>query len=1674
MASSRSRRSQYRSRRLQLEVLEERTLLSLSSTVWTPIGPAPIEGGQTGNLPAPVSGRITGLAADPSNADVLYIAAASGGVWKTTNATSANVTWTPLTDNQATLFMGAIALAPSNPSVIYAGTGEANQGYDSYFGKGILKSTDGGNTWTLLGQSIFGQNAISAIVVSPTDPNTVYVAVDGAEVNGLANGNVGVWKSSDGGTTWTNTTSGISGVDTNFDDFSTLVINPSNPQTLYTALWSPYGTESTAEGVYKTANGGTSWQKMTGLPSGSSVGRTAVAISPSSPLNVYVLMATPAGSLFRMEKTTNGGTSWTDLTSGTPNPFASSNQGWYDITLTVDPSNASIVYAGGAAGNNSLIESTNSGTSWSDLSGNSNFNLAPHPDHHAIGFDANGKLLDGDDGGLFRLDTPTPGNYSWSDLNGNLQITQFTGIALHPTDPSIAYGGSQDNGTEKYTGSSQWNLVQFGDGGFVRVDFSNPQTVYHTFFYGNYGFLERSDDGGNTWTAKVSGINTTDPGMFYVPYVMDPSNSSRLVLGTDHVYETTNKGDSWTEISTFTFPHSSGGISSIGLAPSDPKTIYVASDGEMWVTTNHGSSWTKIANPDPSPPVGLSFVDLTDIKVDPTNSSVAYVVASNPEDYTGGPRVWKTTNAGTSWTNITGTLPDTPVTSIVVDNRTGILYVGTDQGVYDSTDGGTTWNVYETGMPNVRVVDLELNPTLNILAAGTHGRGMWEILLPSISSTDLALGATGPSTATEGADITYSVTVTNNGPADATNAVVNDPLPAGTTFVSATFSQGSASVVNGTLVIDLGTVPNGSTVTGTIVLTSEEGSIANTLQVSADQSDPNSSNNSVTVNTTVSDPAAVATGGFTVSATEGLDSGSQTVATFTDPGGAESLADYSATIAWGDNNSSAGTITYNSGTAVFTVAGDHTYAEEGTYTITVTIQHDNAPNATATSSATVVDNPPTASVSGPTSGVTFQPLSYTFTANDPTPGEQAGPFTFTITWGDGNQQTLSQVPTPQTLSHTYTTTGTYTISVTATDPDGSTGPTSTQQVQIVQAELEGGDLDVGGNSVADTFVFTPGSNPGDETITLNGASLGTFHPTGTVRVWGGSSTNKVTIKGTAGTDTFAVTLGTITFNGLPFVGTSIAAWGVNGVSGSDTLDYSGYSKRVTVSLFQGNALLTGTTTLVNTFNNITTLVGNAGLVDVLTGTNATNTWDVTGTNSGTVGSINFQGFPNLNGGTAADTFRFHDGGSLTGQVNGGTGANSLDYSLTSSAVTVNLQLLQTTLTSGGTLVNKFTSIGSLVGDSAVAETLVGPNTNQTWSILGANSGTVAGASFQAFANLTGGTGNDGFQFADGASLSGTLNGGGGSNTADYSAYSSALTVNLTTAQTRVTSTAAIVTGGLVNLQTYTGSSGGSDTLAGPNATTTWAISGSNAGTAGSTNFSGFGNLLGGTKADTFRFTPTTGQLSGNLNAGGGGDTLDYTPYSTAVTVNLKTGQATAVAGTVSQIYIVRGSTGGGDLLTAGSGNTILIGTGPNDTLVGGNGWDILLGGGANDSLVAGSARDILIGSGGGATLQGGTADDILLAGVVTYYNPSTGAINLAALQALMKEWGRTDISYAARISDLQNGGGLNGSFVLNNTTLSVHSGATDQLFNGSKGSDWFLLSPGDQDNAAAGETVTTI
>ena len=375
---------------LEMQYAPKARVLELSTTNWTSIGPSPLANTSPADPNFNVSGRIVAVAAHPTDSNTIYIAAAGGGVWRTANG---GTTWTPLTDSQVTLSMGALAISKSNPMVIYAGTGEANNSLDSNFGRGILVSSDGGTTWTLRTgpANVFSVNrmACSKIVIDPTNASVAYAAMSDAAANGIfANGITGVYKTTDGGVNWANVTA-ANGKDSLFP-WSDAAVDPNTTSTLYGAVGYLFGTANNAG--YKSIDTGGTWNVLNAAnaPVGASFGRISLAISKAGNPNVLYEAAednTATGAISRFVRSDNGGTSFTDLTAGTPNYVGSA--GWYNQTLIVDPTTSAIVYVAGQAGANSILRSVNSGVNWTGIGngGAPNF-TSPHPDHHGADFDA--------------------------------------------------------------------------------------------------------------------------------------------------------------------------------------------------------------------------------------------------------------------------------------------------------------------------------------------------------------------------------------------------------------------------------------------------------------------------------------------------------------------------------------------------------------------------------------------------------------------------------------------------------------------------------------------------------------------------------------------------------------------------------------------------------------------------------------------------------------------------------------------------------------------------------------------------------------------------------------------------------------------------------------------------------------------------------------------------------------------------------------------------------------------------------------------------------------------------------------------------------------------------------------------------------------------------------------
>ena len=732
----------------------------INNTSWTLIGPQPTT--YPYFFSSTTSGRVTAIAVDTSDAtgNTVYIGGAEGGVWKTTNG---GTNWTPLTDSQSSLATGSIAVDPNNHLNVYVGLGEENFNLDQYYGGGLLKSTNGGTSWTQIGtayfggpessQEFFGGSYIGAIAIQPGAGASTPVLLAASEISSGSQGaNSGIWRSTDGGTTWAR----VLPTTADENSYGTSVIFVSNT-TAYAAIGGIFGDSNS--GVYMSTNAGQTWTAANGssttvLPTGANVGRITLVAAPSTVTTLYAAIASNvnvSSGLAGMFKSTDGGTTWNPITTplgtgggGSTNDFCGS-QCWYDMPVAVSPTNASLLYAGGSynytAGNGGIYMSTNGGTSWSSVNPGTMSSEGQHPDFHAIAFAAGaGKLYVGNDGGMWSTTQVGATSLAWTNLNATLAITQFyPGLSISDGSANLALDGTQDNGTQLYSGSS-WQTVACGDGAWTAIDPTNSNTMWSGCVPQN-AYVLKSTNGGSTWNSASTGINTGDPVAFIPPLVMDLKNPSTLYFGTNHVYQTTNGGTAWASISP-DLTNGSGDLTAIAVSPVSSTNLFAGTSNNLvWYTINTGGTWTQITS-------GLPPRYPTMVQGDPQSSTTFYVTFSGFSGFGDSlGHVFKCTTATTSCSDISSNLPNIPANDIVIDPAVAnTFYLATDVGVFKTTNGGTSWATFSNGLPNVVVVGMKLHAASRTLRAATHGRSAWDISLSStqtLQTLTVSLAGTG-------------------------------------------------------------------------------------------------------------------------------------------------------------------------------------------------------------------------------------------------------------------------------------------------------------------------------------------------------------------------------------------------------------------------------------------------------------------------------------------------------------------------------------------------------------------------------------------------------------------------------------------------------------------------------------------------------------------------------------------------------------------------------------------------------------------------------------------------------------------------------------------------------------------------------------------------------------------
>jgi hypothetical protein len=796
----------------------------VSTTTWTPIGPQPTVYSHASY--ASTSGRVESLAVDPRNPNVVYLGSALGGVWKTTDG---GTNWIPLTDTQTSLAMGGMAIDPNAPDTIYAATGEGGAlfGYDAYYGAGILKSTDGGASWTMIATSTFqgpfstsrscGGGFISSIAVQPGHSSVLLAAA-------YICGTYGVYRSVDGGNTWTSTLSGLA-YEVYFD--------PMNPTNAYTGLGTQFGVNSAATGMYKSSDGGQTWNAINGSGSNmfptTNVRRIAFAVAPSQPSTIYAgVGAKDTNQLLGFFKTIDGGQTWTSIPRSALPDYCTdfdskgnvvSPQCWYDNVVGVHPTNPNVVYVGGASSNGtSVFQSLDGGTTWNRVTPVT-AGEGLHADTHAFAFSADGgKLYTGNDGGVWSTTNTQSATPTWTNLNATLSLTQFyPGIGIDPTNVSDMFGGTQDNGTQLYSGTSSWLGYTCGDGGWNVID--NTGTNAYLSCTGTKAIAKLTPTTGAF--LNLGAISDTRYN-FEPPMTADLQAFNNLYFGTYRVWQSQDAGTTWVAISP-DLTKGFGTVTTLAVSPANSSVVWATtSDGKVQVTTNAiagiNATWTDRTGTLPNRA-------LTMVIADPKDASTAYVTFSGFSAFPGVSKghIFKTTDSGATWIDITGDLEpvDVPVNSIAIDpDIPGTYYAATDVGVFMTSNGGANWTTLMNGLPRAVVLDIRLHRQSRILRAATHGRGMFDLWVPLQTSTPtLLLSPTSLNFGSQGVGTTSgirSIAVAASGGGVSVTSVASSSaeFPV-TTNCSGTLAGGSSCSIN------VGFLPGGGgTRTGTLTLTS--------------------------------------------------------------------------------------------------------------------------------------------------------------------------------------------------------------------------------------------------------------------------------------------------------------------------------------------------------------------------------------------------------------------------------------------------------------------------------------------------------------------------------------------------------------------------------------------------------------------------------------------------------------------------------------------------------------------------------------------------------------------------------------------------------------------------------------------------------------------------------------
>jgi len=661
-----------------------------STERWQPMGPSGFVSMNTRYSSAPMTdeGRFTSVAINPLNPRIILAGGGSAGVWRSING---GASWQALGDAECSTSIGSVVIDPVNPSIVYAGTGEIFDPGGFTDGCGILKSTSGGDAWVrtaatnlasagALGGLVYDM-AIDVATAGSATSTTVFAATS-----------VGLLRSTNSGASWTTVQQGFA---------SSVQQHPSLPNVWYVAIGNPNG--AAGNGVYRSTDGGSTWTNITGsLGAPTTIGRTTLGATPARPGSLWALMADPSNRKFRSLARWDENTgSWT-LLAATGVQFQSElldfgDQSEYNLVIGVDPVDENRVIIGGVR----LFRSRDGGQTFEQIAAN------VHSDWHGLAFDPTDtrRLIATCDGGIFGS---SDGGSSWRSLNNGISATQFyPGISVHPTNPSVVVGGTQDNGSMMSGGAIFWAGISFGDGGYSVMDYTNPNVLLTSSQFGN---LQRHDIAARTFTPLPNRLNIQPP--FITPFVIDPVTPRTVYAGTRALERSQDFGATWTVFS----PTVSSDVTAIAIGNGNPKVLFFGTRSGFiaWSPTS-GSTW-----------FGGTAVQraVSDIAADPNDPQRFGITHSG----FGAFKVLITPDGGTNFANLSGNLPDVPVNAFAFSPSRNRFFVGTDIGVFETTDAGVSWTLTQ-GLPLVPVTDLVYHAASNRLIASTYGRGVWSLPL---------------------------------------------------------------------------------------------------------------------------------------------------------------------------------------------------------------------------------------------------------------------------------------------------------------------------------------------------------------------------------------------------------------------------------------------------------------------------------------------------------------------------------------------------------------------------------------------------------------------------------------------------------------------------------------------------------------------------------------------------------------------------------------------------------------------------------------------------------------------------------------------------------------------------------------------------------------------------------